>query len=109
MLFRAFYPPAGTILRRLHHYQHHSMSSMSSLVPLHAVYRTAGTVTHHLHYRRYCSVISISFHLRHLRLRQTSASGQPVQDEDLLSEGTASMTADTRCITDDREENDGGE
>jgi hypothetical protein len=38
-----------------------------------------------------------------------SASGPPDRDEDLTSEGTASMMADKRRATSDREKNDGNE
>jgi hypothetical protein len=47
------------------------------------------------------------FHRRHLCLRSSSASGPPVRDEDLTSEGTVSVMADKRRATSDREKNNG--
>jgi hypothetical protein len=62
-------------------------------------YRTADIVARRLQDHR--------FRCRRLCLRSSSASGPPVRDEDLTSEGTASVMADKRRATSDREKNDG--
>jgi hypothetical protein len=64
-------------------------------------YRTANIVARRLQDHR--------FRRRRLRLQSSSASGPPVRDEDLPSEGTASVMADRRRTTGDREKNDGNE
>jgi hypothetical protein len=64
-------------------------------------YRTADTVARRLQNHQ--------FRRRCLCLRSSSTSGPPVQDEDLTSEGTASVMADKRRATSDRVKNDGNE
>jgi hypothetical protein len=86
-----------------------------------AVY-TAGSITviptsfcrcRLLHYRTAdivaCHLQDHQFRRRRLCLRSSSASGPPVRDEDLTSEGTASVMADKGRATSDREKNDGNE
>jgi hypothetical protein len=89
--FRIIYDTAGSVAVIPTSFRHRRL--------LH--YRTADIVARRLQDHR--------FRRCRLRLRSLSASSPPVRDENLPSEGTASVMADRRRATGDREKNDGNE
>jgi hypothetical protein len=109
--FRALYRTSDTVPRPLPHLRHRPAPSTEPPAPSRADHSTSSTVPRLLH-----SAATAArclqyrwFRRRHLRLRSVSASGPPVRDEDLPSESTASVMADRRHATGDRERNDGNE